>query len=275
MSTRTPLHPARLVAFAVAGLALPLAARTAHAGISAHLECAHDGGKPLPARARIVLDKLVACTIVIDKGAVPKDATATIVAGSVTPAGTAVVPRTADPTTTPRADHKAAFAPIASFSAGTDFMACSTVRFDASITQGTTVLWHGAVENRGACTSIKPLGGELTCIGLVHGAPIDYPGEGMTKKPSLAEAGVTCTVKIKGTGDAPQFVVFNVQGANKPPLARAVATDAKFPEPRAFAQLMPPLLPTCKNFVVQAATLRQDGAVLWSGTLKIPQSCAK
>ncbi len=277
MRSSMPPRPtrARLFAIAIAGLALPLAARTAHAGISAHLECAHDGGKPLPARGKVLLDKLVACTIVVDKGTVPGDATATISAASVTPAGPALIARTADPVTTARADHKAAFAPMASFTPGTDFMKCGTVRFEAAITQGTATLWRGSVESRGTCTGVKPLGGNLACVGLVRGAPVDYPGEGMTRKPSLAEAGLTCTVKLKGAGDAPQFVVFGIDGSKQPPLARAIQSDEKFPEPHAFVQLMPPLLPLCKNLVVRAAALRQDGAVLWTGSLKIPQVCTK
>jgi hypothetical protein len=276
MSLPHPAPAARARAVVLLALvAVPIGARAARAGVTAHLACAADGGKPLASRAKIKVDKLVACTIIVDKGAVPAGATATITAASVTPAGGVPVTKTADPVTTARADHKVAFAPIASFAAGTDFMACSALRFDGVITSGTTVVWKGAVETRAACTDIKPRTGALTCIGLVHGAPLDYPGDGVKQKPSLDEAGLTCTIKVKGTGDAPAFGVFNVASSTKPPLARSIANDDKFPEPRAFVQLTAPLLPACKPFVVQGAVLRQDGALLWSGTLAIPQVCKK
>lgn len=249
-----------------------LAARPAMAGVKAHLECAHDG-KPLPASGKLVLEKPVACTIVIDKGAVPKDAAATITVASVTPTGNVPVQRVADPITAARSDHKAAFAPIAPFVAGSDYMKCAGVRFDAAIVSGKTTVWKGAVESKPACTDVKAQTGELTCIGMYNGEPFEYPGSGDTKKPKLDQAGITCTVKVKGTGDTPQFVLFNVDGSGKAPLARSLTHDSKFPEPRAFAQIVQPTLPVCKASTVRAAMLRQDGATLWTATLKIPQVC--
>jgi hypothetical protein len=265
----------KLPALAVLILAATPALAHAGGGIKAHLECTPAGGKILKTTQKAVLDKDVSCAVVVDGGTVPAGAVIAVTSTVASPAGPILEQHHAG---TASGDGKRyASEP---FKAGADFVGCAAVTFEGSIydpaLKDKPPVWKKAVTIQPPCGAPVATHGKLKCVADTDHGMLTFPGNGDATKADLSD-GLTCTLTWSpdAGGDVPKWGAINVHGSGKPAELRPLAPPPGGTALIAFAQLIRPVFPACKPFVVEAALLRADGAVLATFKQPIAQACAK
>lgn len=254
-------------------------ARDAAAGeLRAHLECSL-GTRPVVAGKKHVLDGHLGCTLVIDDGypeidpSFPKDARAVawLEQGGIDLSAQRLL-ETATLTGDP-----AVIYPLGTFQRGTDFARCADLTVHAQIATGDESLWEGELAIAASCKPAKKVKAKLSCAYWDRdGNGYDWPGSGAKRKPRLDDS-LSCSVTVPGLKSGDGYTVRIAAGVSDLPSASAeplyLDDDRKWSN---LVMLEPGLdFQPCAPLTVAASLRNPDGQPVWTGTLKLAQTCGR
>ncbi|MCE9577048.1 MAG: hypothetical protein K8W52_28130 [Deltaproteobacteria bacterium] len=262
MTTCRLLVTAPLVLLSLAG-----AARAG--GLKAHVECSLDGGARLAAKKKIAIDKDVWCSIMVDKGAPPADAVASIwIEQPLLERATEY--RTANVVAE---DDLTYFQLGEAFARGKDFLPCTDVVAHGRVKVGDDTVWSGTFAIGAKCKAIK-LAAKLQCSTTAGDTFYKFPGNGSKVKPRM-ERELDCSLASKTSPPDGSIAVFRITHPD------GTATPPKFPEFREYPQggfgyeqaFEEGDYGACSTFTLKALVFTPDGQILNTSKLAFAQDC--